>query len=63
VFGVVDLRFKLSAADTLDVTFKGQWRDRATKVVLHVPPVQGLTKVRLNGKEINAKERIELTEF
>ena len=59
----MDLRFKRAGADTLEVSFKGQWRDRAKKVVLHVPPVQGPTKVRLNGKELNASERIELTEF
>jgi hypothetical protein len=62
-FGVVDLRFKMAEPDTLDVTFTGRWRDRAKKVVLHVPPVQGLTKIRLNGKVINARDRIELTEF
>ena len=62
-YGVVNLRFKLADANTLDVTFNGQWRNRAKKVVLHVPPVQGITNVRLNGKLINAQERIELTEF
>jgi hypothetical protein len=62
-YGVVNLRFKKAAADTLDVSFNAQWRDRAKKVVLHVPLVQGLTKIRLNGKVIDAQDRVELTDF
>ena len=50
-FGPVDLTAQLSKdGKTLEVSFKGDWRDRPGKVVLHVPPVPGLRKVSVNGK-------------
>lgn len=48
--GPVDLRFKLSDDEkSLVVTFKPRWRIAPKKVVLHVPPVKGLTSVVVNG--------------
>ena len=50
-FGPVDLTAQLSEdGKTLEVSFKGDWRDRPDNVVLHVPPVPGLKKVSVNGK-------------
>jgi hypothetical protein len=51
-FGAVSLRFKKSAdGKTLDVQFTPAWRHQPGKVVLHVPPVEGLKTVKVNGKK------------
>lgn len=61
-FGPVDLKFKLSEdGKALDVTFAGDWRHKPTRVVLHAPPVPGLSKIVVNGEEHPASGEIELT--
>jgi hypothetical protein len=60
-YGPVDLKFQLNEdGQTLNVTFAGQWRHRAERVVLHAPPVPGLAKVVVNGQEFAAKPEIEV---
>jgi hypothetical protein len=60
-FGPVDLKFKLSGdGKTLDVTFAGDWRHKPGRVVVHAPPVPGLNKIVVNGKEHSASGEIEL---
>ncbi|HWR14108.1 MAG TPA: hypothetical protein VN577_04735 [Terriglobales bacterium] len=50
LYGVVDLSFKLSKGrKELVVSFKGKWREKPPRVVLHAPPVPGLTSVTVNG--------------
>lgn len=61
-FGPVDLKFKLSKdAKSLDVTIAGDWRDKPGRVVLHTPPVPGLSTIVVNGKEHPASGEIELS--
>jgi hypothetical protein len=51
-FGPVDLKFKLAPdGKRLLVDFAGHWRTKPSKIVLHSPPVAGLTAVVINGVE------------
>jgi hypothetical protein len=60
-YGPVNLRFKKSTdGKTLDVSFTGEWRTKPNKIILHSPPVPGLTKIRLNGKQHSASKSIEI---
>jgi hypothetical protein len=53
--GPVTLRTKLSAdGKRLDVRFDPRFHTRPSRIVLHVPSVEGLRTVRLNGKPIAA---------
>jgi hypothetical protein len=59
--GPVDLRFKLSDDEkSLDVSFNPRWRIAPKKVILHIPPVKGLTGVVVNGIRRPATGEIEL---
>jgi hypothetical protein len=61
--GPVTLRFAVrDAGKRLDVTFEPTWRAKPTRVVLHVPPVEGLRTIRCNGKSYatEGRKRIEL---
>lgn len=50
-FGPVTLRAKLNASgDELQVVFTDRFRRKPAKVVLHVPPVEGLKRITVNGK-------------
>ena len=52
-FGPVTLRVKLAAGGKeLRVEFEPAFRDEPKQVVLHVPPVNGLKTIVLNGKEL-----------
>ena len=52
-FGPIDLRVQLAGAGKeLDVSFNPNFRYPPQKVVLHIPPVDGLRAVRLNGKKL-----------
>jgi len=58
-FGPVDLTAGLSSdGKTLEVTFKGDWREKPGEVVLHVPPVPGLKKVSVNGKRYSLSKDV-----
>jgi hypothetical protein len=60
-FGPVNLRFKKSAdGKTLNVSFKGEWRGKPKKIILHAPPIPGLRKIVVNGKSHSAKDFFEL---
>jgi hypothetical protein len=60
-YGPVTLRFRRSAdGKTLEVKFRGTWRDRPGKIILHAPPLTGLKKIRINGKNYGAKGEIEI---
>ncbi|MBN1394028.1 MAG: hypothetical protein JW959_03270, partial [Pirellulales bacterium] len=53
-FGVVNLTTGLSAdGRELRVTFTPKFEYRPKRIILHVPPVEGLTSVRLNGKPLD----------
>jgi hypothetical protein len=50
-FGPVDLRARLEdEGKTLKVSFEPAYRVSPDKVVLHIPPVEGLTRVVVNGE-------------
>jgi len=52
-FGPVTVETKLSAdGRTLEVTYQPTFRGAAPKVWLHIPPVDGLTTLKVNGKEL-----------
>jgi hypothetical protein len=49
-YGVVNLFFDLAkGGKELVVAFKGKWREKPRRVVLHSPPIPGLTSVVVNG--------------
>ena len=55
-FGPVTLKFRLSEDEkTFLVTFEPKFRLKPNKVVLHAPPVSGLSQVIVNGREYKAK--------
>jgi hypothetical protein len=57
VYGTADLRFSLSRdRKQLNVKFAGNWRDQAPKVVLHIPPVDELVQVSINGTIQNVQQ-------
>ncbi|HZM04028.1 MAG TPA: hypothetical protein VFC44_13535 [Candidatus Saccharimonadales bacterium] len=63
-YGPVTLRFKKSKdGRTLEVFFAGAWRDKPKKIILHMPPVVGLTKIKINGKSHPAKSEIVLKDL
>lgn len=50
-YGPVTLHTRVSKdGTTLDVTWKPAFRVKPPRVILHVPPVQGLRRLRVNGK-------------
>lgn len=60
-YGPVNLRFILSGdGKTLDVSFKGEWRDKPGKVLVHVPPFPGLKFITVNGKKYKTGKSITL---
>jgi hypothetical protein len=57
----VDLKFKSSDdGKSLEVSFSGKWRHKPQRIVLHAPPIEGLEKIVVNGKEHAATGEIEL---
>src|SRR5690606_36052398 len=51
-YGPVDLRFMRSAdGKNLAIEFEGKWRDKPKQVIVHVPPVPGLTSVTVNNQQ------------
>jgi hypothetical protein len=61
LFGVVNLRFKLSNdGKVLHVSFTKDWREEPRRIILHVPPVAELSHVFINGRRYSAKNPIEL---
>jgi hypothetical protein len=51
-FGPVDLRARLDdSGKDLDVDFNPSFRVSPGKVILHVPPLEGLERILLNGKQ------------
>jgi hypothetical protein len=60
-FGPVNLRYKLSEdKTTLQVSFSGNWHEQPQRIVLHVPPMQELSKIIVNGKKYAVKETIQI---
>ncbi|MEA2062796.1 MAG: hypothetical protein U9P14_03775, partial [Gemmatimonadota bacterium] len=55
-FGPVTIRFKLTGeGKALDVNYRPSFRHPPEKVVLHVPPVEGLSGVVINGRSTRAE--------
>jgi hypothetical protein len=53
-FGVVSLTAKLSPnGRELQVTFHPQFRKVPQRLVLHVPPIEGLAVIRFNGQPVS----------
>ncbi len=62
-FGPVTLVMKKDDADgSLHINFKGNWRERPAKVILHLPPIDGLKQVVVNGKkhQVRGKSALEI---
>ncbi len=62
IYGPVDLRFRMSEGPdaALQVLFKGHWRGKAPKVVLHRPPLEKLAGITVNGKSMGLSDQLEL---
>jgi hypothetical protein len=59
LFGRASLRFQLSKdAQSLNVSFRGDWHEKPRRVVLHSPP--GLSTIVANGKRHLAGKEIEI---
>jgi hypothetical protein len=57
-YGPVSLRWRLSRdGRTLHVKYAPRFRSAPRRVILHVPPVQGLAKVVINGRPASAALR------
>ena len=57
-FGPVTLRFGLGrGGKTLRVAFEPAFRTSPKRIVLHVPPLDGLTGLRVNGRRVVTSER------
>jgi hypothetical protein len=55
-FGPVTLRFQLQQAGRqLSVSFENQFRRAPKRIMLHVPPLETLKEVLVNGKSVPAK--------
>lgn len=64
IYGAVNLRFKPSIdGRTLNVSFHGKWRERPRKVVLHVPPISGLSIITVNGQRHDRRKAIDLQAY
>jgi hypothetical protein len=62
IFGPASLQFQLSPDEqTLNVSFSANWRNRPNKVVLHIPPIEGLKTVQVNGVDHPAEGEIVVT--
>ncbi|MCC7496196.1 MAG: hypothetical protein IT160_01385 [Bryobacterales bacterium] len=49
-FGVINLRFKYSAgSNSIELSFKPEWREKPRRVIVHAPPVNNLPAVVVNG--------------
>lgn len=64
IYGPVNLRVKKSAdGKTLVASFKGNWRIKPAKVVLHVPPILGILQITINGKRHSFAKEISLEDI
>jgi hypothetical protein len=60
-FGVIDLRFRLSAdSRALNLSFHGHWRDKPKRIVLHTPDDGELLHIVVNGKRYRQESEIDL---
>ncbi len=60
-FGPVDLRWRLSEdRKTLNVSFAGRWRKEPGEILLHTPPVPGLSAIVVNGTSHPAGKPVRL---
>jgi hypothetical protein len=60
-YGPVDLTMQLAEkGKTLDVRFSGKFHHSPERIVLHTPPVPGLSKIRVNGKSYRAGKEIQV---
>ena len=62
VYGPVNLRVKKSSdGKTLAVAFTGNWHHPPGKIILHVPPLAGISKITVNGKRKSFATEIGLS--
>jgi len=62
-FGPVTVKFKLSDnGKALDATYEPKFRHQPKKVILHMPPIESLYKVTINGRDhkAGASDRVVL---
>ena len=52
-YGTVTLRVQPNADGVLAVEYAGRYRAKTPRVLLHVPPLPGLTAVEVNGTRVN----------
>ena len=56
-YGPIDLKFSLSEdGKTMEVQYAHKWHHAPSDVVLHIPPVEGLKYVSVNGKRYPVKK-------
>ena len=61
LYGNIKLRFSLSDDEkNLNVTFSGDWHDKPDRIVLHIPPLNELKTVTINGKKHKVRNKIFL---
>jgi hypothetical protein len=64
IYGPVSLHFKKSASgNSLDIIFRGEWREKPKKVVIHVPPDSAIRRINVNGVNYSAKNEVVLKSF
>ncbi len=62
IYGPVDLVFKMDkTGQTLDITFKGNWRQKPGKVVMHIPPMSKLKFITINGTKHSVSNKKPIT--
>jgi hypothetical protein len=58
-YGPIDLTWRLSKDGTrLDLKFSPHWRVKPDRIILHVPPVVGLSGIAVNGRAMPTTERL-----
>lgn len=61
-YGAVTLRFKLTdEGKTLEVDYQPNYRQKPKAVILHIPPLENIKTVRINGKEFRVDTNKILT--
>jgi hypothetical protein len=62
LYGRVDLRLRLSKdRKTLNVSFRGDWKEKPKSTILHSPPVPGLSNIVVNGRRKSATKQIDIS--
>jgi hypothetical protein len=60
-YGPIDLTVQLvDKGRTLDIKFSGNYHHQPRRVIMHVPPLQGLSTTKVNGKSFRSNKEFEI---